>query len=97
MVLSISDDTVIQGVSSLLSAFPPGSAAWPEKLRRLAARMVTTTLKSPHRSANNSTKTAARLRAGNLSHSGNEGGLYARNRLMAAYILVRVSKRTPTA
>lgn len=85
--LSISCTKCIHGVSSLLSALPPGSAAWPEKLRRLAARIVTTTLKSPHRSANSNTRTAARLRAGNLSHSGNEGGLYARSLLRAAYRL----------
>lgn len=74
----------IHGVSSTLSAFPPGSAACPEKLRILAARMVMTTRRSPRLSANRSNSTAARRLSGRRSHSGKGGGLKALNRAMAA-------------
>ena len=74
----------LHGVSWRVSALPPGSAAWPEKLRRLAARMVMTTRRSPHRSAYSSIRTAARLRTGSVSQKGKGGGLYARRRAMAA-------------
>lgn len=47
----------------------------PEKLRRLAARMVITTRRSPFLSAYRSIKTAARRLTGSRSHNGNGGGL----------------------
>jgi hypothetical protein len=56
----------------------------PEKLLRLAARIVMTTLKSPLRSAYSSNRTAARLLTGRRSHSGKGGGLKALRRATAA-------------
>lgn len=47
----------------------------PEKLLKLAARIVSTTLRSPLRSAYSKIKTAARRLTGSVSQSGNAGGL----------------------
>lgn len=127
----------VHGVSSKLSAFPPGNAAWPgpndvrlalfflsaftcrlasshwapeyleegrrsgggggrgghhkpEKLLKLAARIVSTTLRSPLRSAYSSIKTAALRLTGSVSHSGNGGGRYARRRAIAAFDLITI-------
>lgn len=60
----------------------------PEKLLRLAARMVSTTRRSPWRSAYSRMSTAALRLRGSLSHTGKGGGLYARRRAMAAFVLV---------
>ena len=65
----------LHAVSSRLSALPPGRAAWPEKLLKLAALMVMTTLRSPQRSAYSRMSTAARFRTGSSSHSGKGGGV----------------------
>ena len=47
----------------------------PEKLLRLAARMVSTTRRSPWRSAYSRMSTAALRLRGSLSHRGKGGGL----------------------
>jgi hypothetical protein len=96
---------VSQGVSSRVSALPPGNAAWPvesyngcmkrreeelpEKFLKLAARRVITTRRSPRRSAKSRTKTAALLLRGSRSHTANGGGLYALKRAIAAWCLLQ--------
>jgi hypothetical protein len=68
----------------------------PEKLRKLAARMVMTTLKSPLRSAYSNNKTAARLLTGRRSHKGKGGGLKALSRAIAALVPVSIMWCMPT-
>lgn len=65
---------------------PPGNAACPEKLRRFAARIVSTTRRSPRRSAYRRISTAARRDAGRRSQRGKAGGSWALRRAMAAFV-----------